>query len=67
MKTQYDAIGALLKRKKGATVAEIVSATCSSSPHRRMYEMRRKGWRIWREGIPGKSYGIYRGTAPKTA
>jgi len=64
MKTQYDAIGALLKRKKGATVAEIVTRTCSGSPHRRFYEMRRKGWRIWREEIPGKNYGRYFGMEP---
>ena len=67
MKTQYDEIGALLKRKKGATVAEIVTRTCSSSPHRRFYEMRRKGWRIWREAIAGKQYGRYFGQEPKAA
>ena len=65
MKTQYDEIGALLKRKKGATVAEIVSRICTSSPHRRFYEMRCKGWRIWREEIPGKQYGRYFGEAPQ--
>lgn len=64
MKTQYDAIGRLLARKNGATVAEIVAATCTSSPHRRMYEMRRKGWAIWREAIAGKQYGRYFGKAP---
>lgn len=65
MKTQYEAIGALLKRKRGTTVAEIVTRTCSSSPHRRMYEMRRKGWRIWREEIPGQQYGRYFGQEPQ--
>lgn len=65
MKTQYDEIGALLKRKKGATVAEIVSRTYSSSPHRRFYEMRRKGWRIWRESIAGKQYGRYFAIPPQ--
>lgn len=63
--SQYEAIGRLIGRKKGATVAEIVAATCSSSPHRRMFEMRCKGWRIWREAIPGRQHGRYRGIAPK--
>lgn len=65
MKGQYAVIGRLIGRKKGATVAEIVAATCSSSPHRRFYEMRCKGWRIWRVGIEGKNYGRYYGQAPK--
>jgi hypothetical protein len=63
-RTQYEAIGALLKRKRGATVAELIAATMTCSPHRRMYEMRRKGWAIWREAIPGKNYGRYFGKAP---
>jgi hypothetical protein len=62
--TQYDVIGRLLARKKGATVAELIAATMTSSPHRRMYEMRRKGWAIWREAISGKQYGRYFGRAP---
>ena len=65
MKTQYAVIGNLLKRKGGATVAELVQATCSSSPHRRMYEMRQHGWQIRREPITGKSYGRYYGKAPQ--
>lgn len=67
MKTQYDAIGSLLKRKKGATAADLIAATFSTSIHRRLYEMRGKGWYIWREGIPGKNYGIYRGRPPMGA
>lgn len=62
--TQYHQIGRLISRKGGATVAEIVSATCSSSPHRRMFEMRRMGWEIWRKEIPGKQHGRYFGKAP---
>jgi hypothetical protein len=63
--SQYEVIGNLIKRKRGATVAELVWATCSSSPHRRMFEMRRKGWHIWREEIPGKQHGRYFGKAPQ--
>lgn len=67
MKTQYDAIGALLTRKKGATAADLIAATFSTSIHRRLYEMRQKGWQITREQVPGKSYGVYRGEAPQGA
>lgn len=63
--SQYEVIGNLIKRKRGATVAEMVMATCSSSPHRRLFELRQKGWRIWRESIAGKQYGRYRGIAPQ--
>ena len=66
MKTQYEAIGALLKRKKGATAAEMLEVSMSTSIHRRMYEMRKKGWTIWREAIAGKQYGRYRGIAPQS-
>jgi hypothetical protein len=60
--TQYEAIGALLKRKKGATAADLIAATMSTAVHKRMSEMREKGgWTIWREPIPGKAYGRYFG------
>lgn len=62
MKTQYDAIGALLKRKKGATAADLIAATMSTSIHKRMSEMRTLGgWLIWKERVPGKSYHRYFG------
>jgi hypothetical protein len=63
--TQYDRIGALLKRRKGATAAELIAATMTTSVHKRMSEMREKGWAIWRESIPGRAYGRYYGKAPK--
>jgi hypothetical protein len=65
--SQYDAIGVLLKRKRGATAAELIAATMSTAVHKRMSEMRAKGWTIRREQIEGKSYGRYRGEAPKSA
>lgn len=59
--TQYEKLARLLTRKKGCTAMEIISAVGTVSPHKRMSELKAKGWRIWREAIPGKSYGIYRG------
>lgn len=63
--TQYDRIGALLKRRKGATAAELIAATMSTAVHKRMSEMRQRGWAIWRESIPGRTYGRYFGKAPQ--
>lgn len=64
-RTQYDALGALLKRKRGATAAELIAATMTTSVHRRLFEMRQKGWVIWREAIAGQVYGRYFGKSPQ--
>jgi hypothetical protein len=65
--TQYDRIGALLKRRKGATAAELIAATMSTAVHKRMSEMRERGWRITREAIAGRPYGRYYGCPPDKA
>jgi hypothetical protein len=65
--SQYDRIGALLKRRKGATAAELIAATMTTSVHRRLFEMRQRGWTIWRQPIDGRPYGRYYGKAPKGA
>ena len=65
MKTQYEAIGALLKRKTGATAADLIAATMSTSIHKRMSEMKERGWSIRKEQVPGKTYHRYFGTAPQ--
>jgi hypothetical protein len=65
--TQYDKLARLLTRKRGATAMEIVEAVGTVSPHRRLYEMRQKGWGIVRRHLDGKSYGAYHGTPPRAA
>ena len=64
MTTQYDRIGKLLQRQRGATGMEICQIAGTVSPHRRMFEMRRAGWIIVRKPIKGQSYGRYYGVAP---
>ena len=64
MKTQYDRIGKLLQRQRGATGMEICQIAGTVSPHRRMFEMRRAGWIITRKPVKGQSYGRYYGVAP---
>lgn len=63
--TQYEAIGRLLRRKKGATAADMVAATFSTSVHKRMSEMRERGWDIRKEPVPGRTFHRYYGTAPQ--
>lgn len=64
MKGQYAVIGKLIARKKGATPAELIAATMTTSVHRRLFEMRQHGWTIRRVPVPGCRYGRYYGTAP---
>lgn len=65
--TQYAAIGKLLQRKNGATAMAIAQVAGTVSPHSRLAEMKRRGWRIWREEIAGRNFGRYFGNAPKKA
>lgn len=62
--TQYEAIARLLRRKSGATAMDMVAAAGTVCPHKRMQELRKKGWYIWREKIAGQVYGRYFGIAP---
>jgi hypothetical protein len=63
-KTQYERLSRLLTRKSGATAMDIVEAVGTVCPHKRLSELKERGWHITREQVPGKSYGVYRGTAP---
>lgn len=65
MKTQYERIGRLLTRPRGATALEIIQTAGTVSPHSRMSEMKARGWRIVHKPIKGKSYGSYHGKKPK--
>jgi hypothetical protein len=62
--TQYTRLAKLLTRKRGVTPMEIIVNCGTVCPHKRLSEMKHKGWKITREPIPGTSYGRYRGVAP---
>jgi radical SAM superfamily enzyme len=64
MKTQYDRIGDLLKRRTGATAYEIALKCGTVCPHKRMNEMRDKGWTITRKPVVGETWGRYYGKPP---
>lgn len=59
--SQYVRIGKLLTRKSGATAMEIASVVGSTSPHKRISELKARGWLVWREAIAGRNYGRYFG------
>lgn len=65
MTTQNEKLAALLKRKNGCTAMDIMLATGSVSPHRRLTDLKRKGWVIKPNKIAGKNYMFYTGTPPK--
>lgn len=65
MKTsQYQRLEKLLTRKSGATAMEIVSALGTVCPHKRLSEMKERGWHITRQQVNGKTYGRYFGRKP---
>lgn len=63
--TQYYRLAKILTRKRGATSMDIATQARTVSPHSRLAELKARGWRIWREAVPGKNYGRYFGTPPK--
>ena len=65
--SQYDRLAKLLKRKAGCTAMDIIEAVGTVCPHKRLSELKARGWQITREQVPGKSYGVYRGIAPHGA
>jgi hypothetical protein len=62
--TQCAILEKLLSRKTGVTSLEIIQKCGTVAPHRRLADLKAKGWRIWRKPVDGKSYGVYFGVAP---
>lgn len=63
--TQYQRLGKLLTRKTGATAMEIVSTVGTVCPHKRMSELKDKGWTITKKPVTGANYHRYFGQSPK--
>jgi hypothetical protein len=63
--TQYDKLARLLSRKTGATAMDIVSTIGTVCPHKRLSELKQRGWTIRKEQVPGRSFHRYFGKAPK--
>lgn len=65
MKSQYDRLERLLTRKTGATAMDIVQAVGTVCPHKRLSEMKARGWTITREQVKGRNFGRYYGIKPQ--
>lgn len=66
MKTAQTAVIAnMIRRKSGATVAELMAATWCSCVHKRISELKARGWEIRREPVTGRKYGRYFGVQPQ--
>lgn len=63
--TQQQRLARLLSRKCGTTAMEIIDLVGSVCPHKRMSDLKARGWTITKKRVPGKSYHRYFGTAPK--
>lgn len=62
--TQYSRIEKLLTRKSGATAMEIIAKCGTTCPHKRLSELKERGWFIQRLAVKGQTYGRYVGQAP---
>lgn len=65
--TQSKRLEQLLTRKRGVTSMEIIGAIGTVCPHKRMSELKARGWTITKQEIAGKSYHRYFGVAPEVA
>jgi len=63
--SQTQLLARLLSRKCGTTSMEIIAACKTVCPHRRLTDLKNRGWTIVKKQVKGKSYHRYFGTAPK--
>jgi len=61
---QYARIARMLTRQRGATAYEMQLAAGTTCVHKRLSDMKRKGWTITRKPVPGRNFGRYYGQAP---
>lgn len=55
----------LLQQKQGTTSYEIIVKCGTTTPTRRISDLRELGWDIKKERVPGKSYYRFVGKPPK--
>lgn len=64
MKTQYDRLAVLLTRPGGCTMLEVSRVCNSTTPSRRVSDMRDRGWIITKHKVEGKNYHRFFGNPP---
>ena len=62
--SQPDRIAKLLTRRNGCTAMDIITIAGTCSPHRRLADLKERGWIIVRKPVAGANYGRYFGVAP---
>ena len=65
MHTQTHILGKLLTRKRGVTSYEIMLALKTVCPHKRMSDLKARGWTIVKKPITGTRFHRYYGQAPR--
>jgi hypothetical protein len=65
--SQCQILGKLLLRKRGVTSMEIINLVGTVCPHKRLSDLKAKGWTITKTEVLGKNYHRYFGVAPKVA
>jgi hypothetical protein len=65
MKTQCETIGKLLQRKRGVTCLEMIEMAFTTTPTRRLSDLREMGWTITKKPVLGQHYFRFFGIAPK--
>lgn len=65
MQTKYQIIGDLISRPQGATCMEMIHHAGTTTPTRRMSDLRELGWEITKTPVEGKNYSRFHGVAPK--
>lgn len=63
--TQNQILSKLLSRKCGTTAMEMIQRVGTVCPHKRMSDLKARGWTITKKQVQGKNYHRYFGTAPK--
>jgi hypothetical protein len=62
---QIDKIGQMLQRPGGCTMMEVIKACNTSTPTRRLSDLRDRGWIITKHKVEGKNYHRFYGQPPK--
>lgn len=63
--TQFERLAKLLTRKQGVTSMEIISVVGTVCPHKRLSDLKARGWMIFKKPVAGRNFYRYSGVAPK--
>lgn len=64
MKAKHQIIGELISREGGATTMQMIQEARTTSPSKRVSELRDLGWEITKTPVVGTNYHRFFGKAP---